>query len=115
MFSVKFNIGDNFPNAKKTVNNFVKYMKTSFDENVKVVKDAESTEVCSGKVNLTGDYNIELVVKKVIQIDAEILNDRSKLDKVIVEIKDFCDNAQKIEAFKYKDLTRRIEYEDKAK
>jgi len=115
MFSVKFNLGDNFSIAKKTVNNFIKYMKASFDENIKVVKDSESIEVCSGKVSITEDYNIELIVKKVIPINEDILNDRKKLDKVILEIKDFCDNAQNIENFKYKELIRRINYEDKAK
>lgn len=115
MFSVKFNLGDNFSAAKKTVNNFIKYMKGSFGETIKVVKDSESTEVCSGKVELTEGYNIELIVKKVIPINEDILNDRKKLDKVIFEIKDFCDNAQKIENFEYKELIRRIEYEDKIK
>ena len=75
MFSVKFNLGDNFSIAKKTVNNFIKYMKASFDENIKVVKDSESIEVCSGKVSITEDYNIELIVKKNLNNSVNLVTD----------------------------------------
>lgn len=113
MFSVKFYLSKKSGIAEKTINNFIKYVKSTFLEKSKIVKNGDTTEISTGKVAILDCPHIELVVKKVIPIDEDILNDRAKLDKVICELKDFCDNANKIEGFSYEHLIRRISHEDK--
>ena len=112
MFSVKFNMDNNFSNVEKTINNFIKYIRRSFIKEFKIIKDNDSVEISSGKVNSSGDLNIELVIKKVIPINEDVFRDREELDKVISEIKNFCDSAEKIENFKYKKILHRMSYEN---
>ena len=112
MFSVKFNVNNNFKNAEKTINNFIKYIKKSFIKEFKVIKDSDTVEISSGKISQQDGFNIELVVKKVIPINEDVFRDREELDKVITEIKNFCDSAEKIENFKYKKILHRMRHEN---
>jgi hypothetical protein len=113
MFSIKFNIFNKNNNLDKTINNFITYMKSAFFSNSKIVKNGENLEISSGKVIIPEGSNIEMVIRKVIPINEEILNDRKKLDKVLVEVRNFCDKAKDLENFEYTELIRRINYEDK--
>lgn len=112
MFSAKFNLGNNFSNIEKTVNNFIKYIRTSFFKEFKIIKDSDTVEISSGKIENKSEFNIELVIKKVIPINEDVFNDRQELDKVITEIKNFCDSAEKIENFKYKKIINRMNHEN---
>ena len=113
MFSAKFNVFYENKKLEKTINNFIKHIKTTFVGNSKIVKNGNSTEISTGKVAIIDGSYIELVIRKRIPINEDIFNDKCKLDKVIMETKDFCDSAKKIECYEYKDLIRRIEYENK--
>ena len=112
MFSVKFNMDNNFSNVEKTINNFVKYIRTSFIKEFKIIKDSDTVEISSGKIINPDEFSIELVIKKVIPINEDVFRDREELDKVITEIKNFCDSAEKIENFKYKKVLHRMRHEN---
>ena len=75
MFSAKFNVFYKNNKMEKTVNNFIKYIKSTFVENSKIVKNGNSTEISTGKVDISDGSYIELVIRKRIPINEDILND----------------------------------------
>jgi hypothetical protein len=44
---------------------------------------------------------VELMVKKVVRINADNLNSKSDIDKFVKEVRHFCDQAAEIEELKY--------------
>ena len=46
-------------------------------------------------------FSAELVIRKKIVINTSDLHDRSKLDKYMFEIKQFCEKASDVEDVKY--------------
>jgi hypothetical protein len=78
-------------------------MRSKLNKKIKIISDNNCIEVFSKdkEINSDGDIVAELLIKKRVVINIDDLNDRSKLDKYILEIKHFCERAAEIENVKY--------------
>ena len=104
MFTIKFlaSKSSRTIEAKKTIKNIANYLKNNLNRRIKVLSDNSSIEIISGSpIENTGDMVVELLIKKRIVINNDDLNDKNSLDSCISEIKNFCDQASKIEDVSY--------------
>jgi len=104
MFTIKFlaSKGDRGYEVNKTIKNIANYLKNDLNRRIKFLSDNSSIEIISGSpIENTGDMVVELLIKKRIVINNDDLNDKKNLDSCISEIKNFCDQASKIEDVSY--------------
>ena len=104
MFTIKFLTSKSKRSyeAKKTIKNIANYLKNNLNRRIKILSDNSSIEIISGSpIENTGDMVVELLIKKRIVINNDDLNDKKNLDSCISEIKNFCDQASKIEDVSY--------------
>jgi hypothetical protein len=84
-------------------NKVVSYINNKIDKKVSIIDDSNSLEVVASDNIKTNNSStkIELTFKKTIQLNEEDIEDKLYLDKVISEIKNFCDQSVLIEKFSY--------------
>ena len=109
MFSVKIFNGSagKIKEARRTVETVLGHIRDSLNRNAKVVSDDFCVEIVSGK-DMDGDILVEngsfvteLLIKKTIFINIDDLNNRDRLDRYLSEVKNFCEQADKIEGVEY--------------
>lgn len=105
MFAIRiFNRKDNRTQEfKRTIGTISEHIMGKLNKSAKVIEDDDSVELSSGDLNY-GDENTivaELLIKKTIVINNDDFNDSSKLDQFLHEIKNFCEQAKKIEDLEY--------------
>lgn len=117
MFVIKlFNEKESNFEFKRTVESIKSYVLSKiYSENTTIISDNSSMEIIHGKENLptSDEIVIELLVKKTIIINNEDLKDRSKLDRHLNMIRNFCDQAKNIEETQYLPINMRSKEEDK--
>ncbi len=78
-------------------------------ENINIIDDSKYLELITSDI-LSKDENstnIELTFKKTITINNKDIEDKHSLDKIISEIKNFCDQAVNINNYVYLPLNMR--------
>lgn len=105
MITVKF-----FQQKKDRVDAFYKinkkissFINQKIDKKINLIDDNNSLEIVASdsNKNLDGDIKVELTYKKTITINNSDLFNREKIDQLITEIKNFCDQTISIEKFSY--------------
>lgn len=94
----------------KTISGIISYIFEKLDSNyTRVISDDSSVEVISGQENppCSDKIVVELLIKKTIVINNEDLEDRSKLDRHLTMIRNFCDQAKNVEEMKYLPINMR--------
>lgn len=106
MIQIKFYDNKNVLKTKlnKTIDNLLSFLNKRRDSEVRTIKDSSSLEIISGNLdtnNMDNELVVELMVKKVVRINADNLNSKSDIDKFVKEVRHFCDQAAEIEELKY--------------
>lgn len=107
MLSVKISGLADVSKFNSTIKTIITYISGKLHfSNTRIISDSKSTEITAGSYNNKESKTItlELSIKKTITIDESELDDLFKLDKLISEVKNFCNEAKIIEEWKYKDL-----------
>ncbi len=111
MFIAKINKKDVNLNLinKYFVPSISSYIKRIFKNNeVNIIEDSKSLEfISSNKSNTEESATIELTFKKIITINNLNMDDRQYIDKIISEIKNFCDQTIIIDTYSYLPLNMR--------
>lgn len=116
MFAVKvYNEKENrSPEFDKTIKGIISYIfnKINYD-NTRVISDDSSIEVISGQETTpnSDEIVVELLIKKTIVINNKDLEDRSKLDRHLTMIRNFCDQAKNVEDVRYLPINMRQKQE----
>ena len=79
------------------------YINNKIDKKVSIIDDSSSLEIVASdeiKKNV-GSTKIELTFKKTIHLNDEDFEDKLSLDKIMNEIKNFCEQSILIEKFSY--------------
>ena len=86
------------------------YVKKTFEsEKINIIDDSKLFELVStdgAKFN-KDSLTIELTFKKTLTINNQDIDDKQNLDKLISEVKNFCDQAVKINNYVYLPLNMR--------
>jgi hypothetical protein len=108
MIAVKFSKKNNNNQKIYEINkHIVDFFKSKTKTKLNIIDDSKSIELVSSD-NINGDDSkIELTYKKTIAINNMDLLERENIDKLICEIKDFCEQAVKIDHFTYTPLLLR--------
>ena len=105
MFSVKIfnNKRDRGGEFNRTIGTILGHVRELLGRRAKVVSDDFCVELISGTESDEKKEGIvtELLIKKTIFININDLNDREELDRYLTEVRNFCDQADKIEGVKY--------------
>ena len=105
----KKDLQDSF--VKKTFGlNILSYVKDLFkNEKLNIIDDSKSLELITSDLSQKNDGNatIELTFKKVITINNSDTIDNQGLDRIVSEVKNFCDQAVKINNYVYLPLNMR--------
>jgi hypothetical protein len=91
------------------------HIKTIFShEKITLIEDSKTLEMMSSSVDekISENVIIELTYKKNIVINHADLNDRNLIDKIICEIKDFCDSSSNMNNYSYLPLNMRNRKDD---
>jgi hypothetical protein len=102
----KKNLGEDFLN-KTFGSNIISYIKKLFlNEKISVIDDSKSLElITANNSEVTGEgCTVELTFKKIITINN---SDKQSIDRFISEVKNFCDQAVKINDYVYVPLNMR--------
>jgi len=86
------------------------YVKKTFEsEKINIIDDSKSFELVStdGIKHNKESLTIELTFKKTLTINNQDIDDKQNLDKLISEVKNFCDQAVKINNYVYLPLNMR--------
>lgn len=90
---------------EKTIKNITSYISNNLNfKKVKIASDSDCIEIVSGNTsheNNDDNIVVELLIKKLIVINKDDLNDIKKCDNLITEVKHFCEQAKEIEDIKY--------------
>lgn len=81
----------------------ISFINQKINQKINLIDDNNGLEIVasdSSKIS-SGEIKVELNYRKVITINNSDLLDRSKVDKLINEIKNFCDQSISIEKFSY--------------
>lgn len=116
MIAVKFSKKNNNNQKIYEINkHIVDFFKSKTKTKLNIIDDSKSIELVSSD-NINGDDSkIELTYKKTIAINNLDLLERENIDKLICEIKDFCEQAVKIDQFIYTPLLLREKKEKNGK
>jgi hypothetical protein len=109
-FQQKQDRTDAFYKINQKISSFI---KNKIDKKVNLIEDNSALEIVasdSRKID-KGDIKVELVYRKTITINNSDLLDRDKVDRLITEVKDFCDQTISIEKFCYIPLHLRTDKE----
>lgn len=89
-----------FYEINKKISDFI---TDKIDKKINLIEDNNSMEIVASNLSKedVGEIKIELSYRKTITINNSDLFDRSKVDKLITEIKNFCEQAINIEKFSY--------------
>jgi len=105
----KKDLQDSF--VKKTFGlNIISYVKDLFkNEKLNIIDDSKSLELITSDLSQKNDGSatIELTFKKVITINNSDTIDNQGLDRIVSEVKNFCDQAVKINNYVYLPLNMR--------
>ena len=88
----------------------ISYIKNLFKkENINIIDDSNSIELITSDLSQknTDSTTIELTYKKIITINNYNKDDKQSLDKIISEIKNFCDQAVNTNNYVYLPLNMR--------
>jgi hypothetical protein len=111
MLVIKLDKKDIKDDATKKIfsKNLFSYIKDLFNqEKINIIDDSKSLELVTSNLDeKTEKTTIELVYKKTITINNEDIKDKQSLDKVISEIKNFCDQTIQINNYVYLPLNMR--------
>lgn len=96
---------------KKTFGiNILSYIKQSFkNEKINIIEDSKSLELIATNPSEKneGGTTIEITYKKIITINNSDTIDNQGLDKIVSEVKNFCDQAVNINNYVYLPLNMR--------
>lgn len=105
----KKDLQDSF--VKKTFGlNIISYVKDLFkNEKLNIIDDSKSLELITSDLSQKNDGSatIELTFKKIITINNSDTIDNQGLDRIVSEVKNFCDQAVKINNYVYLPLNMR--------
>ena len=105
MFTVKLSSFKKNKLLKNTASTIANFIKGSLNKDINIISDKSSIEMIASSPNILAEKDssvvAELLIKKTIVINNSDLEDREKLDKFLSEIKNFCEQASKIEDSKY--------------
>jgi hypothetical protein len=104
MFAVKLFCENIKTNSilERTAKNISDYLKDNMRRELNTISDSKSIEMVSGNLDANdGGVVVELMIKKTLFLEKEDLHDRQKLDKLIREVKHFCEQASSVEDLKY--------------
>lgn len=105
MFTVKLSSFKKNKLLKNTANTIANFIKGSLNKDINIISDKSSIEMIASSPNVLVEKDssvvAELLIKKTIVINNFDLEDREKLDKFLSEVKNFCEQASKIEDSKY--------------
>ena len=89
-----------FYEINKKISDFI---TDKIDKKINLIEDNNSMEIVASNLSKedVGEFQIDLSYRKTITINNSDLFDRSKVDKLITEIKNFCEQAINIEKFSY--------------
>ena len=111
MLIIKLDKKDMKDDAGKKIfsKNLFSYIKDLFNqEKINIIEDSKSLELVTSNLDeKTEKTTIELVYKKTITINNEDIKDKQCLDRVISEIKNFCNQAVEINNYVYLPLNMR--------
>lgn len=113
MFAVKFynqKEEGRSDELNRTIGGVISYIFNKVGNNsTKVISDDSTVEIISGQENIPHSDKIvvELLIKKTIVINNEDLEDRSKLDRHLNVIRNFCDQARNVEDVRYLPINMR--------
>jgi hypothetical protein len=111
MLIIKLDKKDIKDDASKKIfsKNLFSYIKDLFNqEKINIIEDSKSLELVTSNLDeKTEKTTIELVYKKTITINNEDIKDKQCLDRVISEIKNFCNQAVEINNNVYLPLNMR--------
>jgi len=102
----KKNLGEDFLN-KTFGSNILSYIKKLFlNEKISIIDDSKSLElITANNSEVTGEgCTVELTFKKIITINN---SDKQSIDRIVSEVKNFCDQAVKINDYVYVPLNMR--------
>jgi hypothetical protein len=85
-----------------------------FNEKTTLIEDSKSLEIMSSSIDekMADNIVIELTYKKNIIVNSSDLNDKILIDKIICEIKNFCDSSSAINNYSYLPLNMRNRKDD---
>lgn len=87
---------------ERTARNISDFLKDNMKRELNTISDSNSIEMVSGNLDANdGGVVVELMIKKTLFLERDDLHDRQKLDKLIKEVKHFCEQASSIEDLKY--------------
>ena len=87
---------------ERTARNISDFLKNNMRRELNTISDSNSIEMVSGNLDANdGGVVVELMIKKTLFLEKEDLHDRQKLDKLIKEVKHFCEQASSVEDLKY--------------
>ncbi len=76
--------------------------------NTETTEDDYGIEIFTGKKEFKdNDVLIEISIKKIICINKKDLEEKSRLDRVVNEIKFLCTKAKEIESYSYRPINYR--------
>lgn len=89
--------------------NILDYIKSKFrDDKINIINDSKGFELIASRDSDNSEFaTIELTFKKTITVMSGDLDDKNSLDRVLSEIRDFCDQSAKIENYEYRLITMR--------
>ena len=91
--------------------NILEYIKKTFkSEKINIIDDSKTLELVSTNTPDNSDKDlvtVELTYKKIITINNQDFSDKQNLDRIISEVKNFCDQAVKINNYVYLPLNMR--------
>lgn len=89
--------------------NILEHIKSKFrNDKISIIDDSRGFElITSGPSDVSDSSTIELTFKKTITLKPNELDDKNSLDRVLSEIKDFCDQSAKINNYEYRLITMR--------
>jgi hypothetical protein len=101
-----------FYDINKKISDFI---SNKIEKKINLIEDNNSIEIVASDLNKvdSGEIKVELSYRKTITINNSDLFDKSKVDKLIMEIKNFCEQAINIEKFSYVPIHMREKKETK--
>lgn len=91
------------------------FIGSKIEKKINLIEDNNSIEIVASDLSKIepGEIKVELSYRKTITINNSDLFDKSKVDKLIMEIKNFCEQAIMIEKFSYVPIHMRSNKETK--
>ena len=90
--------------------NILSYIKNLFkNEKINIINDSKTLELIASDISEENEdkTTIELTFKKTITINNSDIIDNQSLDRIVSEVKNFCDQAVKINNYVYLPLNMR--------